>query len=67
MKKSISRCTSFNGTLFLFSSTTYLFKLITPPEPTGAMKIFNLGLQASVYLMPVGEDRRADMQYCVSL
>ena len=41
------------GLLFLFSSITFLFKLITPPEPTGAMKIFSEGLQASVYLMPL--------------
>jgi uncharacterized membrane protein YphA (DoxX/SURF4 family) len=40
------------GLLFLFSSITYLFKLITPPEPTGAMKVFSAGLQASVYLLP---------------
>jgi len=40
------------GLLFLFSSITFLFKLITPPEPTGAMKIFSTGLQASVYIMP---------------
>jgi uncharacterized membrane protein YphA (DoxX/SURF4 family) len=43
---------SFMGLLFLFASITFLFKLITPPEPTGAMKIFSEGLQASVYLMP---------------
>jgi putative oxidoreductase len=41
------------GLLFLFSSTTYLFKLITPPESTGAMKIFSDGLAASIYLMPL--------------
>lgn len=40
------------GALFLFASVTYLFKLITPPEQVGAMKVFNDGLQASVYLMP---------------
>lgn len=40
------------GLLFLFSSTTYLFKLITPPEPTGVMKVFSDGLQASIYLLP---------------
>ena len=44
---------SLMGLLFLFSSITFLFKLITPPEPTGAMKIFSDGLEASVYLMPV--------------
>ena len=43
---------SLMGLLFLFSSITFLFNLITPPEPTGAMKIFSTGLQASVYLMP---------------
>lgn len=41
------------GLLFLFASITYLFKLITPPEITGPMKIFNDGLEASVYMMPV--------------
>jgi len=40
------------GLLFLFASITYLFKLITPPELTGAMKTFSAGLEASVYLMP---------------
>jgi uncharacterized membrane protein YphA (DoxX/SURF4 family) len=40
------------GLLFLFASITYLFKLITPPPMTGAMKIFNDGLTASVYMMP---------------
>ena len=43
---------SLMGLLFLFSSITFLFKLITPPEPAGAMKIFSTGLEASVYLMP---------------
>ena len=40
------------GLLFLFSSITYLFGLIQPPPPTGAMKTFNEGLEASVYLLP---------------
>ncbi len=40
------------GLLFLFASITYLFHLITPPPPTGAMKVFSDGLDASVYLMP---------------
>jgi putative oxidoreductase len=43
---------SLMGLLFLFASITFLFKLITPPEPTGAMKIFSTGLEASIYLMP---------------
>lgn len=40
------------GLLFLFASITYFFKLITPPVPTGAMKVFSEGLQAAVYFMP---------------
>lgn len=40
------------GALFLFASITYLFKLITPPEQVGAMKIFDDGLNASIYMMP---------------
>ncbi len=43
---------SLMGLLFLFASITYLFKLITPPEPTGVMKTFSAGLEASIYLMP---------------
>jgi putative oxidoreductase len=44
---------SLMGLLFLFSSITSLFKLITPPEPTGAMKVFNDGLVASIYILPI--------------
>ena len=40
------------GLLFLFASITYFFKLITPPELTGAMKTFCTGMEASVYMMP---------------
>lgn len=40
------------GLLFLFASITFFFKLITPPEPTGPMKAFSSGLEASKYLMP---------------
>jgi putative oxidoreductase len=40
------------GLLFLFASITYFFKLITPPPATGAMKVFNDGLEAAVYLAP---------------
>ncbi|HEY6401401.1 MAG TPA: DoxX family membrane protein [Blastocatellia bacterium] len=43
---------SLMGLLFLFASLTFLFKLITPPPLTGAIKVFNDGLDASVYLMP---------------
>ena len=40
------------GLLFLFASITYLFDLITPPEPTGTQKVFTDGLEASGYILP---------------
>jgi uncharacterized membrane protein YphA (DoxX/SURF4 family) len=43
---------SLMGLLFLFASITFFGKLITPPPPVGAMKVFSEGLEASVYLMP---------------
>jgi putative oxidoreductase len=43
---------SLMGILFLFASITYFFNLITPPPAVGAMKVFNDGLVASVYLVP---------------
>jgi len=52
MKITVILVRSLMGLLFLFSSITFLFKLITPPPPTGAMKTFSDGLAASVYLMP---------------
>ena len=52
MKITLIIVRSIMGLLFLFSSITFLFKLITPPEPTGAMKIFSDGLEVAVYLMP---------------
>lgn len=52
MKWAVIIVRSLLGLLFLFASVTYLFKLITPPPLTGAMKTFNDGLMASVYLMP---------------
>lgn len=52
MKIALIIVRSIMGLLFLFASLTFLFKLITPPEPTGAMKVFSDGLSASIYLMP---------------
>src|SRR5512137_2740346 len=52
MKIALIIVRSLMGLLFLFSSITFLFKLITPPPPTGAMATFAAGLQASVYLLP---------------
>ncbi len=53
MKKAVIIVRSLMGLIFLFSSITYLFKLYTPPELTGALKIFNEGLAASVYILPI--------------
>lgn len=52
MKITVIVVRSLMGLLFLFASITYLFKLITPPPPIGAMKVFSDGLEASRYLMP---------------
>jgi uncharacterized membrane protein YphA (DoxX/SURF4 family) len=52
MKWAVIIVRSLLGLLLLFASITYLFKLITPPPLTGAMKTFNDGITAAVYLMP---------------
>jgi len=52
MKTALIIVRSIMGLIFLFASITFLFKLITPPEPTGPMKVFSAGLNASIYLMP---------------
>lgn len=41
------------GLLLLFSSVVVLFKLAPQPEVQGAVKTFNEGLTASIYLMPL--------------
>lgn len=41
------------GALFLFSSIAYFLNLFPQPEVTGGMKIFNEGINASTYLMPL--------------
>lgn len=43
---------SLLGLLFLFASITFFFRLITPPPPVGAMKLFSEGLASSIYLLP---------------
>jgi uncharacterized membrane protein YphA (DoxX/SURF4 family) len=52
MKIAVIIVRSLMGLLFLFASITYFFKLITPPPLEGALKTFNDGLEASVYLLP---------------
>ena len=41
------------GLIFLFSSVSYFLNLVPQPEMEGDIKIFNLGLSASVYLIPL--------------
>ena len=43
------------GLLLLFASITYFFHLMPEPEVTGIFKAFNVGLIASVYLMPLAK------------
>lgn len=39
------------GLMFLFASVVVLFKLMPQPEPTGEVKVFMEGMEASGYLM----------------
>jgi putative oxidoreductase len=41
------------GLLFLWSSLAYFFHLYPEPAMTGAVKTFNEGMKASVYLFPL--------------
>lgn len=41
------------GSLLLFGSIPYFFNLFPQPELTGGMKIFNDGINAAIYLMPM--------------
>jgi putative oxidoreductase len=44
---------SLIGLLLLFASISYFFHLFPEPVQTGNMKIFNDGIKASGYLMPL--------------
>lgn len=41
------------GLLLLFASISYFFNLIPEPIQTGNIKVFNDGLKAATYLMPL--------------
>ena len=43
------------GLLLLFASISYFFHLMPEPEVTGNFKAFNVGLIASIYLMPLAK------------
>jgi uncharacterized membrane protein YphA (DoxX/SURF4 family) len=44
---------SLIGLLLLFASISYFFHLLPEPPLTGNMKLFNDGIKASGYLMPL--------------
>lgn len=52
MKWTVIVVRSLLGLLFLFASVTYLFHLITPPPPVGALKVFDDGIRAARYMLP---------------
>ena len=41
------------GILFLFASLSYFFHWVQEPKAKGALPVFQEGLQAAVYLMPL--------------
>jgi putative oxidoreductase len=53
MKIAVIVVRSLMGALFIFASIAYFSGMITPPEQTGNLKIFNDGLNASGYMMPL--------------
>lgn len=46
---------SLLGLLLLFASTSYFLKLFPEPEVTGSLKVFNEGIAASLYLLPLAK------------
>lgn len=53
MKIAVIFVRSLMGALFIFGSLAYFFNWITPPPQTGNMKIFEDGMNASIYLTPL--------------
>jgi len=53
MKAALIVVRTLMGLLFLFSSIVFFFKLYTAPEITGNLRIFNDGMVASLYLLPL--------------
>ena len=41
------------GLLLMFSAVVYFFKLVPTPELQGPLKVFNDGMAAAVYLLPL--------------
>lgn len=53
MKIAVIIVRTLMGLMFLFSSIVVLFNLMPQPELKGDVKLFNEGMKASVYLMPL--------------
>lgn len=53
MKAAVMIIRILTGLLFLFSSVVVLFGLMPQPEMHGNVKVFNEGMAASRYLMPL--------------
>jgi len=46
---------SLMGLLFVAGAVVYFFKLVATPPLEGAMKIFQEGMEASIYLLPTAK------------
>jgi putative oxidoreductase len=53
MKTAVMVVRILMGLMFLFSSVVVIFNLIPQPEVHGALKTFNDGIKASIYLLPL--------------
>ncbi len=53
MKKATIAFRVLLGILFLFASLSYFFHWVDEPKSQGALLIFQEGMQAAVYLMPL--------------
>lgn len=53
MKIAVTIIRILMGLIFLFSSIVVLFDLVPQPELEGGVKLFNEGMEAAVYLVPL--------------
>ncbi|WPP53027.1 DoxX family membrane protein [Catalinimonas niigatensis] len=53
MKIAVTIIRILMGLIFLFSSIVVLFDLVPKPELEGGVRLFNEGMEAAVYLMPL--------------
>ena len=53
MKIAVTIIRILMGLMFLFASVAYFLNLFDEPVMTGSIKVFNDGIKASIYLMPL--------------